>query len=90
MFGLALYFYVILSIAFSLFSTLTTKAFSVSLKLVVDGLDLASILTGVVYPLLVMGDIIRCLPREEQQNRRASHERGKTGYEGGGEGNGAT
>lgn len=55
MFGLALYFYAILSITFSLFSTLATKAFSVSLKLVVGGLDPMSILTGIVYPLLVMG-----------------------------------
>lgn len=55
MFGLALYFYAILSIIFSLISTLATKALSMSLKLFVGGVNAASVFMGVIYPLLVMG-----------------------------------
>lgn len=53
-FGLALYFYALLSIAFSLFSAIATKALSVSFKFFVGGLNVISILTGVVYPLVIM------------------------------------
>ncbi len=54
-FGLFLYFYAILSILFSLFSTMATKAFSMSFRLVVGGLDIIYIITGIIYPLVVMG-----------------------------------
>ncbi len=55
MFGLALYLYAIFSIVFSLFSTLATKTLSASLKVVTGGSILSTILTGIVYPLLVIG-----------------------------------
>ncbi len=53
-FGVMLYFYAIISIIFSLFSSLITKIFSTSLKLMVGGTDLLPILTGVAFPLFVM------------------------------------
>ncbi|GEM_PF-3088774 len=54
-FGVMLYFYAIISIIFSLFSSLVTKIFSTSLKLMVSGTDLLPVLTGVAFPLFVMG-----------------------------------
>ncbi len=55
MFGLTLYIYTIFSIVFSLFSTLVTKTLSASLKVIAGGSVLSTILTGIVYPLLVIG-----------------------------------